>query len=178
LGAGRHVLFWSTHAGEQESARSGRVDGSLGDDAVFVGLSNRGANKMDFFTTVAASATRSPLADGRVRVSFAVTVRNDAPVAGEPRYVVGPSATHVKAAGDYAGYLTLLAPRGASSASLVGDGPMVVDGYDDGHPVVGRLIRVGAGETWTGTWGFTLPADRALVPAPSARPTDVAWAGI
>jgi Protein of unknown function (DUF4012) len=178
LGAGRHVLFWSTHAGEQETAQIGRVDGSLGDDAVFVGLSNRGANKMDYFTTVAASATRSTLADGLVRVSFAVTVRNDAPATGEPRYVVGPSATHVKVAGDYAGYLSLLAPRGASEATLVGEGPMVVDGYDDGHPVVGRLIRVGAGETWTGTWEFTLPADRTLTPAPSARPTEIVWSGL
>jgi hypothetical protein len=178
LGSARHVLFWSAKPAEQRAAKAAHIDGSLIDDAVFVGLSNRGANKLDYYVASEATVSRTTLADGSVDVAIDLTIRNVAPLAGESQYVIGPGTAHVKAAGEYAGYLTVMAPRGTSDAALVGEGAPIVDGYDDGHPVVGRLIRISAGETWTGRWTFRMSDARTIVPAPSARPIEVVWSGL
>jgi hypothetical protein len=178
LGAARHVLFWSAVPAEQQAAHAAGIDGSLDDDAVFVGLSNRGANKLDYYVASEASVTRATRADGSVDVTVDLAIRNVAPLVGESQYVIGPSTSHVKSAGEYAGYLTVMSPRGTSDAALVGEGAPIVDGYDDGHPVVGRLIRIAAGETWTGRWTFHISDARAITPAPSARPIEVVWSGL
>jgi Protein of unknown function (DUF4012) len=178
LGTARHVLFWSANPAEQRAAKAAHVDGSLGDDAVFVGLSNRGANKLDYYVASEATVSQTTLADGSVDVAVDLTIRNVAPLTGESQYVIGPSTSHVKNAGEYAGYLTVMAPRGTSDAALGGEGAPIVDGYDDGHPVVGRLIHISAGETWTGRWTFRMSDARTIMPAPSARPIEVVWSGL
>jgi Protein of unknown function (DUF4012) len=178
LGAARHVLFWSAVPAEQAVAKAARIDGSVADEAVFMGLSNRGANKLDYYIASEAAVTRATRADGSVDVTVDLTIRNVAPLTGESQYVIGPSTSHVKNAGEYAGYLTVMSPRGTSDAMLVGEGAPIVDGYDDGHPVVGRLIRIRSGEAWTGRWTFHMSEARPIVAAPSARPIEVVWSGL
>lgn len=178
LARSRNVLFWSRLAGEQAAATTLGVDGAIDDGDLFVALNNRGANKLDYFSNVTVSVASVDSDASWTTVRLAVAVENAVNPTSEPRYVVGPNANHISAAGEYAGYLSLVAPPGADAVALAGDGPLVVDGYDDKHPVVARLIRIPAGGSWQGEWTFRIPAGRSLSPAPSGRPNEVVWVGL
>lgn len=175
LAENRHVMWWSKQPSVQRAAEIVGGDGRLTDNQLLVTLNNRGANKLDWFVDLEAIATRTEGTETDV-IEIAVTATNRSPIDGEPRYVIGPNSLDVSERGEYIGYLTLHAPRTASKVSLEGPGPLVVDGNDDGHRVVGRLVSMKTGETWRGVWRFVVPHGAPLEPSPHARPNEVGWA--
>jgi hypothetical protein len=170
----RHLMVWSSSANIQASAHTARADGSLPDEAALVALNNRGGNKLDWFSQFTMNAVRTPGPE-RDAIWVDVELRSWAPASNEPRYVIGPNGEASERAGQIVGYLSVVAPRGAAEVTFEGDGQVVVNGNDDGHRVVSRLIRVDPGGTWRGVWSFTVPHGAKIVPSPSARPIPSIW---
>jgi Protein of unknown function (DUF4012) len=170
----RHLMVWSSNTNVQASAHTMRADGSLPDDAALVAINNRGGNKLDWFSQFTMNAVRTPGPE-RDAIWVDVELRSWAPAGNEPRYVIGPNGEASERAGQIVGYLSVVAPRGATEMNFEGDGQLVVNGTDDGHPVLSRLVRVDAGGTWRGVWSFSVPHGAKIVPAPSARPIPSIW---
>jgi hypothetical protein len=174
LAKDRHLMVWSSNANAQASARTVGIDGSLPDDAALVAINNRGGNKLDWFSQFTVNVVRTPGPELDT-LWVDVELRSWAPAGNEPRYVIGPNGEASERAGQIVGYLSVVAPRGATDVTFEGEGQVVVNGTDDGHRVVSRLVRVDPGSTWRGVWSFSVPHGAKIVPAPSARPIPSIW---
>jgi hypothetical protein len=93
---GRHLQLYSTDPDSQRALADLGIAGSAaaptrGDYLMPVGV-NTGANKLDAFLhrTIRYRVSLQP--DGTAHATASVTLRNDAPSSGLPRYVIGPYA--------------------------------------------------------------------------------------
>jgi hypothetical protein len=164
----RHVLAWSPHADQQRAWAAAGVAGAMEEDALFVGLLNRSAAKLDPFIEVEATLeTDGPTA------TVTVTVSNSAPL-DLPKYVIG-SNTGDLVDGEYDAYLSFTVP-GVASDVTVEDPYALGNGTDGPYRVVTTRVRVLSGETAVRTLRFALPDDaRHLTLQPSARVPEIAW---
>ncbi|MCU1428973.1 MAG: hypothetical protein JWL83_2973 [Actinomycetia bacterium] len=176
VGRGRHVLAWSARRDEQRAWHIAGVDGALPDDSLFIGVHNRGGNKLDPFLDVRASVSSHRTATG-VRVGVIVQMHNTAPN-GLPRYVGGPypGARNARK-GTYQGILAFYIPGDATDLHVSGRDPTVSGGRDGKHRVVAMQVHLDRTKTDTVGLTFALP-NRAknLIIEPSARYPSVRWA--
>ena len=97
--AGHLKVFSSDPSVQSAFARAG-VDSGLhadGGDLAAVIVNAGAGGKIDFFSTRTVRYDVTLVPGGGVAATTSVTIANDAPTTGQPRYVIGP---HVGAAGD------------------------------------------------------------------------------
>jgi hypothetical protein len=139
--ASRHLQLWAADPGVQEFFGRVDADGALPPprgDALMVTTQNAAGNKLDYYLhrDVTYDAAVEPDGDGlRVEATMTVKLRNDAPAAGEPRYVIGPFDGRFKA-GQNRLFLTAYSPLRVDSATLDGQRLEI-----DGAAELGRLAH-------------------------------------
>jgi hypothetical protein len=138
-------------------------------------LLNRGGNKLDWFVRLETELARAPI-DGGSEISVRVTIRNDAPTEGQPRYVVGPyPGIPGLQRGDYLGVLALTVPGTARDVEA-DDHPFVTRGPDGDNGVIGVRVQVPAGTSDVVTFRFVVPDPvRGIEVAPSARAAPIRY---
>lgn len=172
---GRHILAWSARPAEQAGWVGAGIDGAVGPDSLLVGVSNRGANKLDRFLEI-GTELRLDRVGGRTEAEMRIHLINHTPL-GQPQYVSGPCCTTGVAEGTYLGVLTVTLPGDARNARFEGGGGLVVAGPDGPTRVVGEGVTVARGQQLTAVLRFELPGRRqSLVVEPSARVPPVLWA--
>jgi hypothetical protein len=92
---GRHIQVYSTDPEVQRTVLELGIGGSAaapaqGDFLMPVGV-NSGANKLDAFLHRSLRYQVRLKADGSAKANAAVTLRNESPASGLPRYVIGPN---------------------------------------------------------------------------------------
>ena len=100
IARGRHLQMWMRDVKEQQYLGSLRIDGSvppIAGDSFGVVVNNASANKIDWFLhrTVDYRVEFDPTV-GTATAVATVTLRNDAPSAGEPDYVIGNDVQDIK----------------------------------------------------------------------------------
>ena len=171
---GRHLLAWSARPEEQADWSVAGVDGALRHDSLLVGLSNRGANKLDYFQRVTGEVDVAR-ADDESLVTLRLRVRNTAPT-GEPPYVAGDEDLTGAPEGTYLGIVSVNVPGAARDVHIDGVDQLAVAGPDGPTQVVGSLLRIPRDEERTVVVRFVLPgADGALWVEPSARVPGIDW---
>lgn len=146
------LRVWSTRPEEQELLAELGVTGELpeagGHDLVRVSSVNGGQNKIDVFLhrKVVVEPSIDP-ETGEVVSTVSVTLRNDAPARGLPRYVIGNSQ------GDPVGtnrdLLSVFTPLGLERATVDGVEVGVDFGTERGYNVYGRYLEVPPGGSTT-----------------------------
>jgi hypothetical protein len=177
VGGGRHILAWSAHPKEQAAWHIAGVDGSVPNDGLFVGLHNRGGNKLDSFLDVNASMSTQRTSD-LTNVSVTIKLQNKSPK-GLPSYVQGPYPGSVGgAAGKYQGMLVFYVPSDATDMFVWSPNRdrVVAAGRDGTHQVMAMQIDLDRAKSDQLTLTFRVPkGDRRLVIVPSARYPAVQW---
>lgn len=155
LGAGRHLMMWSSVQVQQDAWDVLGLDGVPAPDSLLLSVLNRGGNKLDPYLEVNAGLAVDDVADGR-RVEVRITATNRAPE-GLPGYVAGPHPFAGLDEGEYRGIVALTMPGGAGSVRVDGGAPAVL-GQDGPTRVAGSEIRLRRGESATVVISFELPA--------------------
>ena len=172
--AGRHVLAWSARPEEQADWSAAGVDGSLGPDSLLVAMSNRGANKLDYFQRVFGEVAVERAGDESL-VTLQLRVRNTVPT-GEPLSVSGDTEGTGAGEGGYLAILSVNVPGAASDVRIDGVDQLAVAGPDGPTQVVGLLFQIARNEERTFVVRFRLPGQQgALVVEPSARIPGIEW---
>ena len=171
---GRHVLAWSARPDEQADWAAAGVDGALRPDSLLLGLSNRGANKLDYFQRIRSDLGVEAAGD-RTLVTLRVTLHNTVPT-GEPSYVAGDNENTGAGEGGYLGIFTVNVPGAARNVRIDGVDELAVAGPDGPTQVVGFQLVVPRDETRTIVVRFHLPGTGGRIHVePSARVPGVEW---
>lgn len=177
--AGRHILAWSVHDGEQGGWKGAGIAGDLEDESVLLGVHNRGGNKLDQFLVVRARISAVGVGD-ETDVRILVELRNEAPE-GLPQYVAGPFPNSVGGAeGLYQGLVVAQLPNLARDLYITDEEGERLDlaaaGEDGRSWVVAAYAEVARGASRTVVVHFRLPeGSDTLVVEPSARVPAVSW---
>jgi hypothetical protein len=139
-----------------EAGVTGRLGASSGDFLAVV-ANNAGGNKVDFWAQRELGYEVRLLPDGRALSETTVALRNDAPVDGYPRYVLGP--TSAVEAGESLTYLSVYRQAGTQlgETDVAGAHTDVEQGEELGHPVVATALRLPSGDTGRLTLESRLP---------------------
>ena len=143
------LMVHSARGGEQAVLAAIGLDGSLpdpaGGDFLSVVTQNSANNKIDVFLhrAVAYRATFEP-GTGRVDATVEVTLRNDAPAAGLPHYVIG-STDPTLPAGTNRMYLSVYTPHRLTAARLDGVPLAMESARELGRYVHSAFVTLGAG---------------------------------
>jgi hypothetical protein len=174
--AGRHVLAWSRHADEQRAFEAAGIAGTLEPESLFVGVHNRGGNKLDTFLTVAADLSVDEAGGSGVRVAVRLELENVAPP-DLPRYIEGPYPGAVGgAAGLYQGLVVLQVPGAATEIGARGGEEVLGHAPDGMHRAVVVQVRIPRGGSDTIEVTFRLPESvEHLRIEPSARAQPIGW---
>lgn len=173
LGAGRHLMMWSSVPVQQDAWVALGVDGIPPANSLLLSVLNRGGNKLDPYLDLQAALAIRENAGGH-RIDVRVTATNRAPE-DLPGYVAGPHPFAGLNEGDYRGIVALTMPSGAGDVEISGGSPAVL-GQDGPTRVAGTEIRVRRGESVTVEFGFELPAGWSeLSMLPSARVPPITW---
>lgn len=118
------LLVYSTHPDEQDLFAEVDMDGALpavDGDFLSVITQNSGSNKIDIFLhrTIRYDVVYDP-DTGRVQGEVTVTLRNDAPASGLPRYVIGNRDPNRFPVGTNVMYLSVYTPWDLTAATLDG----------------------------------------------------------
>ena len=155
-----HLLLHSADPGIQRSfERAGIAGALLQPEGDFLGVfsNNFAGNKIDYFldTTIRYRVKLKP--DGSASAVASVELKNDAPLEGQPQYVIGPYREEFKA-GENRTYLSTYCAAGCRLESFRG-GTRFHIGSDKelGHPVFSRYVVTRSGETATLEYEWTLP---------------------
>lgn len=174
--AGRHLLFYGSESELQAASVDVGAAGMLTDRSMLLALSNRGGNKLDYFTRIRADLT-TRTEDSGTLVEVAVTVRNLTPD-GQPQYVAGPhpDVRPPPDAGEYLGVLSLNLPDAATDWEVLGHDDPMVDGSDGPTHVLGVEVSAKAGENRTERFRFRLPPEvSSFTIEPSGRRPPIRW---
>jgi hypothetical protein len=120
-----HIHMWAADEDQQALIEDVGLDGALPpagrSDYLGVVSNNAGGNKVDLFLSrhVDYDATWDP-ATGRVTGTATVTLTNDAPAAGLPRYVIGSAADRPPPSGTNRTYLSVYTPWEATGVTVDG----------------------------------------------------------
>jgi hypothetical protein len=174
------MLAWSKHPSEQRAWEIAEVDGRLRDDSLFVGLHNRGGNKLDTFVSMANHVDARATAGG-TDVTVTVDLHNKAP-AGLPRYIAGPYPGSIGGGRNvYQGIAAMYVPGSVTGIQVTRPGSdervlIVAAGRDGPHRVVGVQVKLRRGARDRLRFTFHVPASvRTLTVEPSARVPAVPW---
>lgn len=172
---GRHLLLWSPDPELQAGWEAAGVDGQIPADSALLSIINRSGNKLDWFIRTSADLVIEPAADG-YEAEIRVTVRNEAPVSGQPAYVVGPYPGSGLDAGEYLALVTLNLPEGATNNRFDGVDALAAVGADGANRTIAAWVRVPSGGTTELVARFHLPAGTTgLRIEPSGRATPTLW---
>ncbi len=125
LTATRQLQFWSPDVLTQAFFRETSADGWLPPvvgDSLMVTTQNAAGNKADYFfkRSFRYEATVKKAGDGvAVKSTLRVTLQNDAPATGEPKYVIGPHDSRF-APGQNRVFFTVYSPFDLESATIDG----------------------------------------------------------
>lgn len=173
LGAGRHLLMWSSHPTQQDAWVALGTDGAVPADALMLSVMNRGGNKLDPYLRVSSVVTSSTDSGFR-HLTVEVTTENHAP-SNLPHYVAGPYPGTDLVAGEYRGILALTIPGPAGNIIVSGDPPAAL-GTDGVSNLAAIEIRLRPGESRTTRFDFDITeAQQHMVVLPSARVPPTTW---
>ncbi len=173
--SGRHLMAWASDDTVQKGWIALGMDGRLPDSSLMFALQNRGANKLDYFQKVAATASVKESRQGSdVRIDFRIT--NTVPD-GEPRYVAGPAeGLYVQEPNLYVGIASVNLPSVATDVRLDGGLYKLLDGPDGNTQVTSSWLHIPQGQTVTVRLTFSLPPGyNVLKILPSARIPGLRW---
>jgi hypothetical protein len=146
-----HLLVHSADDDVQGAFALVGATGELGDpdgDLVNVVLNSGSASKIDYYAERRIDLDVTLRADGSASSELEVAVTNTAPVADQPRYVIGPNNPLLEAGDSFVSISVYLA-RGASfqQTPSASDGlPASLD-TELGHPVHDGWVRIPSGDT-------------------------------
>ncbi|HUR77924.1 MAG TPA: DUF4012 domain-containing protein [Acidimicrobiales bacterium] len=160
LTASRNLQFYATDELATRFFQATRSDGAVppaSGDAVMVTTQNAAANKTDYFLhrSIKYEADVRAIEGGfQVDSVLTISLRNDAPSSGEPRYVIGPYDGGFQP-GQNRTYLTVYSPIGKTRATVDGE-PLLLEG----SPEAGRIahsafVDIAAGSTRTVRFRFS-----------------------
>lgn len=123
-------------------------------------LNNMGATKLDYYLSADVDWTRTGCGPTR-DVTVTVKLHNGSP-GGLPQYVYGLTGNGFKPSvrGTNRTDVNILASTGASLKSMTINGKPAgaISGIDHGHPMLGTIVDVPAGATWTIVYHLQEPA--------------------
>jgi Protein of unknown function (DUF4012) len=101
---GRHIQVFSDHPLVQQGLIATPVAGALrpegaDDDLVSAVVNSAAGSKVDFYQDRSIRYDVELLEDGSAAATLDLTLRNEAPVSGQPPYVIGPFQSHGEGAG-------------------------------------------------------------------------------
>lgn len=168
--SGRHLMMWSRSDRAQSAWEQAGLSGAVDDDAMLVGLLNRGGNKLDQYQSVRGRVRTRAVTEGTL-VSLRLQVKNGVPE-GEPAYIAGEGAY-----GRYDGFLALTMPHGSEVVrSSLAEG--VTAGRDGRSQVLAVPAVLSPGDTVEWRVSFLVPPGaETLAVAPSARVPHIEWSG-
>lgn len=113
--AGGHLKVYSTDATLQHGLELARLDRGLtapeGSDLLAVHVNNRAGSKIDYYATRTVGYDVLLGGDGEAFATTEITIENDAPTEGVPRYLIGPGNNFVGVeAGDNFSIVTASCP--------------------------------------------------------------------
>lgn len=136
--------------GLETAGAAGGLETPLGSDVLAVTVNNAGGNKIDYYAARSVSYSVQLGGDGEAIASADVTIANEAPISGQPSYVIGPNLNLEEAkAGDQLSLVSVTchAPCQAHSQSVNGV-PVAVDvGSELGQPWYRFYRTIPAGAT-------------------------------
>jgi hypothetical protein len=172
--SGRHLLVWSKAPDEQREWEAAGVAGTVGPNDLLVGVSNRGANKLDQFLDVSNDLAVRPGLTG-TDVTVTVHLANQTPD-GEPPYVIDTDPSTGLHPGDYFGFVSVSMPGSATGVVVDGFPQVSVYGPDGQSLVVAVLKGVLKGQTAVVVVHFRLPGPHgAMIVLASARVPAARW---
>jgi Protein of unknown function (DUF4012) len=149
--AGGHLLLHSADPDIQGQLEAAGVAGTLADpvgDFLAVMANNAGGNKIDFYARRTLRYGVDLLEDGSARGRLGVTIGNEAPSAGQPRYVIGPHPFVDAEPGDsITNVQTYCATTCRLEGALLDGAQLAVSRRTElGHPVVITGLRIPPGD--------------------------------
>jgi hypothetical protein len=147
--SGGHLLAYSTDPDIQAAFRRTDIAGQLGGpgngspgDLINVVINSGSASKVDYYASRTIDLTTTLLAEGAARTELTVTLTNDAPTEGQPRYIIGPNNPRLDA-GDSLSNLSVYLARSARFTDVPPrlDGPSFTES-ELGHPVHDGWVRI------------------------------------
>ena len=161
--AGGHLLIHATDDDVQAALERTNLAGALLDppgDFFTVVTNNFGLNKIDYFEErqIAYAADLRP--GGSADATLEVTLTNDAPTSGQPRYVIGPALRRPDLnAGDSNPFLHTFGPSGATLTAVESSQttPAVVEEQELGHPVWVTPLVIPSKQSRTITYDYRVP---------------------
>lgn len=170
---GRHLLLWSSERDQQAAWAAAGAAGDLTERSLAVSTVNRSATKLDWFlrSRVDVSTKRQ---GARTSVDLRITLDNSTPD-GEPRYVAGPNVAGL-AKGEWSGVVVVNVPGSARGTVVKGGAYETLRGNDGPTSVVGRYLRVKAGQRAVIDVSFVVSSqiDRFVL-EPSGRIPRTVW---
>ncbi len=151
--AGRHILIGSTHPAEmaalEQLGLAGRmppVDG----DALTVVTQNGSGNKIDSFLhrDIRYHATIDPVT-GKITARATVTLHNDAPASGLPRYIIGNSYVPPKPSGTSVLYVSVYSPWTLVEGRVDGQKQVFDVNRELGRFAYSRFVEIPPGQSIT-----------------------------
>jgi hypothetical protein len=185
LSPGMHegrLAFWSRHAADEALVRSVGLDGTFpaarGGDLLAVTTQNEGQNKIDVYLHRSIRYdVRTDPASGTTSATATVTLRNDAPAAGLPAYVLGNSFG--LPAGTNATFMSLYSALGLDAVAVDGRPTQASSAREAGANAFGLSVKIPPGGTVTVVFhlrGSLAPSTiyrLALKPQPMVQPEQV-----
>lgn len=150
LAEDRHLAAWFADPDAQHLAETVGIDHSLpepdGGDALVVSINNGSAGKLEaFLDTDVRYVRRIDPATGHLEGRVIVTLTNNAPSSGLPRYVIGN--TIGLPIGTSKPLLGLYAPFRYTAASIDGEPIEMTVDVEQGWTVMGTSVELAAGQT-------------------------------
>jgi Protein of unknown function (DUF4012) len=151
--SGKHVMLAATRPGEQAALQRLGVSGAMpppapGEDSLAVVAQNGGGSKIDWFLRRHVEVGVS-VKDGRVQQGVAISLRNEAPAAGLPSYIIGNILTPPLPSGTSKLYLSVYTPWGLDEALLDGE-PLTMESEEElGRNVYSAFLAIPPGQTVT-----------------------------
>lgn len=150
---GKHIQLASSRDDEERQFVALGVSGTIGrssGDSIGVVTQNASGNKIDWFLhrTVEVDDTVDP-SSGATRTHVHIVLRNDAPAAGLPAYVIGNALTPPLPNGTSKLYLSVYSPLQLEAARLDGRPTDMESEVELGRHVFSRFLTVGPNGTAT-----------------------------
>ncbi|WP_157041863.1 DUF4012 domain-containing protein [Nitriliruptor alkaliphilus] len=159
--AAGHLVLHSTDDDVQAALADAGAAGALGDpdgDLVNVVLNSGSASKVDYYAERRIEHTVTLLEGGASGNELTLTIGNDAPTSGQPKYIIGPNNPSLDA-GDSLVDVSVYAARGASFTTTPPseEGLPAATGTELGRSVHDGWVRLASGESRTRTYTWVTP---------------------
>lgn len=175
--AGRHLLVYSTEASEQAALEAVGVAGEIApvpSDALGVYTQNAGGNKLDYYLHREIRYQVRPGPSGRVRARLEVVLRNTAPAAGLPAYVIGGGPVQRGAPGVNRTIFSVYSPLSLDEGRVNGEMQTWAAARELQRNVYTRVLEVPPGESLTVSFElegeYAVPYELLVSRQPLTRP--------